>query len=91
VKTFVNAISFFPVGSLVRTSRNELGLVVQTTRGEPLHPVLTLVDEETFQPLGRVDTAERDASGAHARHISLSLPTPDGLDVRRFFEPATAG
>ena len=27
VKTFVNAITFFPLGSLVRTSRNELGLV----------------------------------------------------------------
>ena len=50
VKKFVNAITFFPVGSLVRTNRNELGLVVQTNRREPLHPVLALVDEETYKP-----------------------------------------
>ena len=41
VKTFVNAITFFPLGSLVRTNRNELGLVIETNRGEPLHPVIT--------------------------------------------------
>jgi putative nucleotidyltransferase with HDIG domain len=88
VKTFVNAITFFPVGSLVRTSRNELGLVVQTNRGEPLHPVLTLVDEGSYEPMGRVNTAERDSSGGYARHISQSLPAPDGLDLRAFLEPA---
>jgi putative nucleotidyltransferase with HDIG domain len=88
VKTFVNAISFFPVGSVVRTSRNELGLVVQVNRGEPLHPVLSLVDEETYAPIGRIDTAERDASGGYARHISTSLPAPDGLDLRTFLDPA---
>ena len=90
VKTFVNAITFFPVGSLVRTNRHELGLVVQTRRGEPLHPLLTLVDEETYRPLSRVDTAERDSSGAYARHISQSLPAPDGLDLRQFLDPAQA-
>jgi putative nucleotidyltransferase with HDIG domain len=90
VKTFVNAITFFPVGSLVRTSRDELGLVVETTRGEPLHPVLALVDEETYRPRGRVNTAERDSSGAYARHISQSLPAPEGLDLRVFLEPAQA-
>lgn len=88
VKTFINAITFFPIGSLVRTSRNELGMVVQTRQGEPLHPVLALVDEETYRPRGRVDTAERDSSGAYARHISQSVPAPDGLDVRGFL---TAG
>ena len=34
VKTFVNAITFFPLGSIVRTTRNELGLVIETGRGE---------------------------------------------------------
>jgi len=52
VKTFVNTITIFPVGSLVRTNRNELGLVVQTKRREPLHPVLALVDEGTYEARG---------------------------------------
>jgi len=90
VKTFVNAITFFPVGSLVRTNRHELGLVVQTHRREPLHPVLALVDEDTFLPRDRVDTSERDASGAYTRHINQSLPAPEGLDLRLFLDPAQA-
>ena len=90
VKKFVNAITFFPVGSLVRTNRNELGLVVQTNHREPLHPVLTLVDEDTYKPTGQVDTSERESSGGYARHITKSLPAPDGLDLREFLEPAKA-
>ena len=90
VKTFVNAITFFPVGSVVRTSRNEIGLVVQINRHEPLHPVLALVDQDTLLPRERVDTSERDASGGYARHISQSLPAPEGLDRRAFLEPAQA-
>jgi putative nucleotidyltransferase with HDIG domain len=82
VKTFVNAITFFPLGSLVRTNRNELGLVIETNRGEPLHPVIRLVDEATHVPLQRVDTATRDSSGAYERHISQTVPAPQGLDLR---------
>ncbi|HEU4690786.1 MAG TPA: HD domain-containing phosphohydrolase [Vicinamibacterales bacterium] len=90
VKKFVNTITFFPVGSLVRTNRNELGLVVETNRREPLHPVLALVDEETYTPAGRVDTSERESSGGYARHITQSMPAPDGLDLNVFLEPARA-
>jgi putative nucleotidyltransferase with HDIG domain len=90
VKKFVNTITFFPVGSLVRTNRNELGLVVETNRREPLHPVLALVDEETYTPTGRVDTSERESSGGYARHITQSMPAPDELDLRVFLEPSKA-
>jgi putative nucleotidyltransferase with HDIG domain len=90
LKTFVNTITFFPVGSLVRTNRNELGLVVQTNRHEPLHPVVALVDEGTYEPTTRVDTAQRGSSGAYARHITHSMPAPDGLDLRLFLPPAQA-
>ena len=75
---------------MVRTNRNELGLVVQTNHREPLHPVLSLVDEETYRPLGRVDTSEREPSGGYARHITQSMPAPDGLDLCAFLEPAKA-
>jgi putative nucleotidyltransferase with HDIG domain len=88
VKTFVNAITFFPLGSLVRTSRNELGLVVATTHGDPLHPVIRLLDQLTYEPTERVDTATRDAAGAYERHINQSLPVPEGLDVRGMLEAA---
>jgi hypothetical protein len=37
-----------------------------------------------------VDTAERDSSGAYTRHISQSVPAPDGLDLRHFLETPRA-
>jgi len=90
VKTFVNAITFFPVGSVVRTSRDELGVVVQINRREPLHPVLALVDESSYLPGTRVHTADREPSGGYARHISNSLPAPAALDLRIFLDRAEA-
>ena len=90
VKAFVNSITFFPVGSVVRTSRSEVAVVVRTSCREPLHPVLALVDEETYKPTELVDTSERESSGGYARHITQSLPAPDGLDVRLFLPPAPA-
>jgi putative nucleotidyltransferase with HDIG domain len=90
VKTFVNAITFFPLGSFVRTDRNEFGLVIQTTLGEPLHPVLALVDGDTHEFLGQVDTAERGLSGSYTRHISQTLQVPDTLDVRRLLDAQQA-
>ena len=83
VKAFVNAITFFPLGSLVRTSRDELGVVVRTNRGDPLHPVLTLVADGVDGPRGRLDTARRDSSGAYERHILETLKPPEGLDLGR--------
>src|SRR5262245_15406332 len=88
VKKFVSTITFFPVGSVVRTSRNELGLVIDTNQGDPLHPVIRLLDHVTYEPSERVNTALRDASGAYERHINQSVPVPDGLDVRPMLKAA---
>ncbi len=33
VKAFINAVTFFPVGSIVRTSRDELAIVIRTNHG----------------------------------------------------------
>jgi putative nucleotidyltransferase with HDIG domain len=81
VKAFVNAVSFFPIGSVVRTDRDEIGVVIRTNDGEPLHPVIALIgsDRDTF--LTDVDTSERDAAGGYARHLVATIRPPDGLDV----------
>jgi putative nucleotidyltransferase with HDIG domain len=88
VKTFVNAITFFPLGSMVRTNRNELGLVIETNQKDPLHPVIRLLDQLTYEPTERVNTAIRDGSGAYERHINQSVPVPEGLDVRGMLQAA---
>src|SRR5207248_10014767 len=68
VKTFVNAITFFPLGSLVRTSRDELGVVIRTNAGEPLHPIVAIVDASLEGPRGQLDLSARNAAGTYERH-----------------------
>jgi putative nucleotidyltransferase with HDIG domain len=82
VKSFINAVTFFPVGSLVRTTSQEVGVVVRTNPADALHPVVALVDEQIRRVIGEVDTSERDATGCHVRHIAGTLPPPaDDLDL----------
>jgi putative nucleotidyltransferase with HDIG domain len=74
VKAFISAVTFFPVGSIVRTSRDEVGIVVRTVQRDPLHPVIVLTNE-TFEDVGEeVDTSARDSGGRYLRHISETLP-----------------
>ena len=84
VKAFVNAISFFPLGSVVRTDRDEVGVVVRTIPGEPLHPVIALMGVDR-QPLdGEIDTSRRLLSGQYERHVVETLRPQDGLDLNQF-------
>jgi putative nucleotidyltransferase with HDIG domain len=88
VKAFVSAITFFPIGSVVRTSREEIGVVVETNPGSPLHPILSLVDTSFGGATARVDTSARDDSGVYARHIVETMPPPEGFDLRLFLGTA---
>lgn len=89
VKAFVNTITFFPLGTLVRTSLGETGVVIQTNAADPLHPVIALVDESGDGPGTRIDTSARDASGAYARHVVESLrPAHGGIDYTKCFAGA---
>jgi putative nucleotidyltransferase with HDIG domain len=84
VKAFVNTISFFPLGSLVRTDRNEVGVVVRTNPSEPLHPVIALLGAELRRVPGEIDTSRRDGSGAYERHVVETLRPPAPLDFAEF-------
>lgn len=84
VKAFVNAISFFPIGSVVRTSSDELGVVIETHDGDPLHPSIALIGPSRERLSGAIDTRERDSSGAYRRHLVATLRPPEGLDLKEF-------
>ncbi len=85
VKAFVNAVTFFPLGSLVRTSRDERAVVVRTNAHDPLHPVVVLVQAGDGHARTELDTSARDASGAYERHIVETLTPKDGeLDVTAY-------
>jgi len=84
VKAFVNAISFFPLGSVVRTDRDEIGVVVRTNAAEPLHPVIALMGANRERLPGEIDTSRRLLSGEYERHVIETLRPQEGLDLNRF-------
>jgi putative nucleotidyltransferase with HDIG domain len=73
VKAFVSAVTFFPVGSLVRTNRDEVGMVVRTNSRDPLHPVITITNDTFEEVRHQVDTSERDGDGRYLRQIVQSI------------------
>ncbi|HSC28882.1 MAG TPA: HD-GYP domain-containing protein [Vicinamibacterales bacterium] len=80
VKAFVNAVSFFPIGSIVRTDRDELGIVVRTNPLEPLHPVIGLLAADFQRLPGDIDTSLRTPSGGYERHVVETLRPTVALD-----------
>jgi hypothetical protein len=84
VKAFIASVTFFPIGSVVRTSRDEMGVVVATDPSEPLHPVIALAGSDLARLPGVVDTSVRDSSGQYTRDIAETLQPPAGLDLRAF-------
>jgi HD-GYP domain-containing protein (c-di-GMP phosphodiesterase class II) len=88
VKAFVNAITFFPVGSIVRTSRGELGIVLRATAGDPLHPVIQLLDDDWRTPLGVLDTSRRGNGDTYECHVVETVFPSNDFDVRQFLTAA---
>jgi hypothetical protein len=86
VKAFVNAISFFPLGSVVRTDRDEVGVVVKTTAGEPLHPIIALIGADQQRLADEIDTSRRLLSGQYERHVVETLRPTEGLDLNQFLQ-----
>ena len=75
VRAFLSVVTFFPLGSLVRTTLDDVGVVVRTTAGDPLHPVIARVDAaDPFLTRGaEIDLSQRDGTGAYIRHIAETL------------------
>jgi putative nucleotidyltransferase with HDIG domain len=84
VKAFVSAVTFFPLGSVVRTDRDEVGVVVRTSSTEPLHPVIALMGTDCRRVSGEIDTGQRTAEGAYERHVVETLRPPEPLDLNEF-------
>jgi putative nucleotidyltransferase with HDIG domain len=81
VKAFVNAISFFPIGSVVRTDRDEMGIIIRTNHGEPLHPVMARLTADFERLPGEIDTSQRDDAGDYQRHVTETIVPPRPLDL----------
>jgi putative nucleotidyltransferase with HDIG domain len=88
VKAFVNAISFFPIGSVVRTSREETGIVIRTNHGEPLHPVIALLTPGYDRLPVEIDTSRRDGAGQYERHVVETVTPAKPLDLTELLATA---
>ena len=89
VKAFVNAITFFPIGSVVRTDHDELGVVVGTNASAPLHPRIALLTKELERVPGDLDTSAKGPDGTYVRHVVETVRPPDGLDLTRVLGSAS--
>jgi HD-GYP domain-containing protein (c-di-GMP phosphodiesterase class II) len=81
LKVFVNSLGLYPVGTLVRLSTGELGVVAYSgSEGDrATRPMVALVGSDG-RPRGLVDLSERDADGQYRRSITTSEdPTRYGL------------
>jgi HD-GYP domain-containing protein (c-di-GMP phosphodiesterase class II) len=92
VRAFVSAVTFFPVGTVVRTTLGELGVVVRTFEDDALHPTIALVSED--RPDARdgdtVDLRLQADDGSHIRQVAESLPADDfQFDIPRILLSAT--
>jgi len=86
VKAFVNTVTFFPIGSFVRTNRDEIGVVVRTSSEDPLRPAIALLRDDLSAVVAEVDLAGSDGEG---RHVVETIPPPAGApSLRDLLDPA---
>jgi putative nucleotidyltransferase with HDIG domain len=85
VKAFVSTVTFFPIGSFVRTNREEIGVVVRTNPDDPLRPVIALLRHDLLAVTGEVDLT---ASSGEGRHVVETIPAPEGApSLRDLLDP----
>ncbi|MFW6084302.1 MAG: HD-GYP domain-containing protein [Gemmatimonadota bacterium] len=93
VKAFVSVVTFFPIGTVVRTTGDEIGVVVETHADDALHPRIVLVDpDRPDADVGpSIDLRERSDGGGFRRDVARSLPARRlGLDVPAILRRAGA-
>lgn len=89
VKAFVSVVTFFPIGTVVRTTRDEIGVVVETHAEDALHPRILLIDPERpdADPGPSVDLRTRGDGGEFLRDVARSVPARRlGLDIPRILQ-----
>lgn len=74
IKQFLNTMSMFPVGSLVRLSSGRVAKVVAPNPGEFTKPVVSLLTNEAGAPLPRSAIAQIDLAQSQEKIVE-ALPT----------------
>ena len=72
------------LAALIGEVGDEIGVVVRTTSGEPLHPVIALIGSDYRRVPGDIDTSRRLLSGQYERHVVETLRPAEELDINQF-------
>ena len=83
LRRFVNLMGLFPIGTIVRLSTEEVGVVTAEHPEDPFRPqVKILFDEKGDRLEGEilVNTWERDSRGAFPRAVIESVD-PDSIEL----------
>ena len=92
LRRFVNLMGLYPVGTLVRLSTEEVGVVTQTHPEDPFRPQVKLILDakgaKYEQPL-LTNTWDRDSRGEYSRAVVEAVDGPEvGIDPLSYLEEA---
>jgi hypothetical protein len=87
VKRFVNLMSLFPVGNLVRLSTDELAVVTPEHPSDPFRPQVKVIASATGEMLEQpvlANTWERDAGDHSQAVVEVVHPAPLAIDPLQY-------
>lgn len=84
VEQFIKSLGVYPVGSFVRLSSGQYGVVVELSESDPLNPTVRIAFDDAMRPLPRenMDLAAHD----DLKITDVINPDDHGVDVYRLFQ-----
>lgn len=86
VERFIESVGIYPIGSLVKLSTNEVGLVTSVCHSDLLHPTILVLYRGGHRLLRPrlVDLRDLDSKGDHIREVTdILVPEDYGVDAAR--------
>jgi len=91
LKTFTDMIGIYPVGTLVRLSTGEIGVVTRVYAERPLRPSLKVITDSDGKQLTKALTLDlADESNAKTDIMATVNPATLGLELGEFFKNEAA-
>ena len=87
LEQFIKCLGVYPVGSLVRLSSGDHGVVLAQNEDTPLHPVVRVVFDEKFRhktPAFRLDLADQKEDAQEV--VEVLNPAERNIDVYRLLQ-----
>lgn len=86
LKAFIGMIGFYPIGTVVRLSTNDIAIVTKTNPGDSLRPTVKVVFGGDGKQVDTPYEMDLSAEGSAPVIVAPIDPLAKGLDMGRFFE-----